>query len=172
MKTLISYNRNLINSAALSTYFWFLLATAYLLSRQNFLTRMHTLRVYTRFKNIRYTRDAGNVLIYQSHAFILRLLSVFTKYKFKNPKYYALSFNFLIHSIKATTGQLSLLYIKGLRVIAFLETYKLWTELPFSKQLSYILVLNKSLSAVGVRRQQSIKRRLRKKIIKIERYKL
>jgi hypothetical protein len=125
LKVVLFQTRDLLESSNLSAYFWFMSASAYFFSKKSAVLFIYAIRVYTRFKNIKYIRDSKGASIYQSHALILRMLSVFTKFKFKNPKYYSLSFNFLVHSLKTAEHRVSLLYIKGLRVTAFLETYKL-----------------------------------------------
>lgn len=153
-------------------YEWFIKHIFYIFKKHLNKTKLYKLFVYTKFTNLRYSVFNGRNYSIYSHAFLLRKLNIFVKSKFKNISYYYLSLKFLCSLAYTKQQYISYLFICGPRVISFLDTYKYWNELPWSKLLTINLSFNLPLSSSLYKRKQSIKKRLKKRLIKFELYKV
>jgi len=127
--------------------------------------------VITAQRNITYSYGGGTFQSTSTHALLLRSFNIIQKYKFKSSLFYNLSFMYFAKFLTTKRKFISIFTIKGPRILAFLNTYRYWNELPFKKKVYYIFIHNKTLSNTHYKKQQSIKRRLKKKIIKKELYK-
>lgn len=146
-------------------WFFFFYANIYIKNKQ----RCHSIYIYTRKRNIKYTYKISKFLYY-SHAFILRSLFFLTKSKFKNFKFYHMSLGYLISLLKKKKRELDILVFKGPRILTLMFTFGVWRNIPFSKKFKYILQLSSQLSYLKTKKKQSIKRRLRKRLLQFEKF--
>lgn len=130
------------------------------------------LLISTRYRNLRFTIKNEQNIVHLSGGFLLHLHHNDKKFKIKNIATYTQIIKYLIKFLNSHSIRISFLYINGPRIAAFAYILKGLFDYPFRKILLTSVKLKNNKPCLWRRHIRAIKKRLKKRIIATELFKL